>query len=414
MFASRPGSDEHLPPGREDDAEAGLPAHHPLVGVGGAIEREGLVHRAHARPRAEREGVLQVDRGTGGPACDGTAPRDEEDGRDLEGGVRRAEDDELPADGEAAEGRGHRLAVRDGREDDLRAAELQEFGGGVLLLGVDVVARPELPRERLLVLPPRDGHRLVAHPGGELDREVAEPADPEHGDEVARPRAAVPDGIEGRDPGAHQRGGLDGGEPLGDPRQRDGVGDDVVRVAAVARDPRRLGRDLAGQEVAPAAGIAATAVAGVPADADAIPLLPPRDAGADRVDRPGDLMPWNPRMLDAGERPLLHEGVAVADASRFDPDANRSGARLGDRALEGLERSVRARDLDDSHLRHGASFSRATRGSALADALARGPAERRRPEASVWLAPPPAERFRVANREEPRGSLRSVKNDPPN
>ena len=90
--------------------------------------------------------------------------------------------------GEAADGGAHRRAVRDGGEHDLGAAEFRQFGGGVGGLAVDVVGRAELPGERLLVLPAGDGDRAEAHLGGVLNAEVAEPADAEDRDEVARLR----------------------------------------------------------------------------------------------------------------------------------------------------------------------------------------------------------------------------------
>ena len=65
---------------------------------------------------------------------------------------------------------------------------------------------------------------------------MAEAADAEDGDEVARPRAGVAEGIEGRDARAHERSGLGGREPVGDAGEHLPGRDDVVGVAAVVRD----------------------------------------------------------------------------------------------------------------------------------------------------------------------------------
>src|SRR5205814_1858325 len=114
------------------------------------------------------------------------------------------------------------------------------------------------------------------------------------------------------------------------PGDRTGGRDQVLRVAAVLReagDPA----GLAGEEVAAAAGIAVPAIAAVPADARPLARRPPGDAGADRVDHAGDLMARHPRVLNARERPLFDERVAMADAARLHLDPDRAGVGFGDR-----------------------------------------------------------------------------------
>ncbi len=60
--------------------------------------------------------------------------------------VGRSDDDELPARLETAERGRHRIRDGDGREDDLRAAELVELLGDIGGFGVDVVVRAKLFR----------------------------------------------------------------------------------------------------------------------------------------------------------------------------------------------------------------------------------------------------------------------------
>jgi hypothetical protein len=60
-------------------------------------------------------------------------------------------------------------------------------------------------RQRFLVFPPRNADRSKAHFGGILNPKMPQAAQPEHGDDLARPRSAIPKAIKGRDTGAHQR-----------------------------------------------------------------------------------------------------------------------------------------------------------------------------------------------------------------
>src|SRR5436309_16026078 len=98
MFASRkdrllgwPGAESYRrPPGHpthfwllrprlEHNPKPRLPAHHPLVRLGGAFEGIGFVHRTHAGLDAEGERVLRVDRGAGVPPFDRAASHEELD-----------------------------------------------------------------------------------------------------------------------------------------------------------------------------------------------------------------------------------------------------------------------------------------------------------------------------------------------
>ena len=115
----------------------------------------------------------------------------------------------------------------------LAPPSLLQLRRGVLRLAVDVDRRAQLAGERLLVLAAGDADRVKAHLRGVLDAEVAEAAQAEHGDDVARPGAAVPQGVERGEAGAHQRGRLDGRQVGGHQRDRAGGGDHVLAVAAV-------------------------------------------------------------------------------------------------------------------------------------------------------------------------------------
>src|SRR5262249_479958 len=117
----------------------------------------------------------------------------------------------------------------------------------------------------------------------------------------------------------------------------------------------RDARDLAahaGEELPAAAGVAIPAVAAVPPDADPLARLPPGDAGADRVDHPGNLMAGDLRVLKPRETTLLGDRIAVADAAGLHLDPHRPGGRLRYLPLDDLKRAFRAGDLRDTHHRH--------------------------------------------------------------
>ena len=81
---------------------------------------------------------------------------------------------------------------------------------GILRLIVDVIVRAQLPGEWLFVFAARDGDGFAAHLRRELYGEMAEAADADHSDQIARPRATVAKTIERGDAGAHERRCIDG------------------------------------------------------------------------------------------------------------------------------------------------------------------------------------------------------------
>src|SRR5207237_567582 len=102
----------------------------------------------------------------------------------------------------------HRLAAGRRGKNRFRAAECLQRRRRVLRSAVDVMLRTELPRQRLFVRAAGDCSRSESHFRRKLHTEMAKSADAEHGDEIAGPRAAVAQGIESRDAGAHQWGSL--------------------------------------------------------------------------------------------------------------------------------------------------------------------------------------------------------------
>ena len=138
---------------------------------------------------------------------------------------------------------------------------------------------------------------------------MAETADPQDGNHVARHRPAVAERIEGRDPGAEQRRGFGGAKLVGDRSERISGSHHRLGITAVIRD---AGYAQVAAVDQPATSARLATLPSKPADADALPSAPADHAGADCVDRAGDLVPRDPREGEVGPLPFDGETVAVA------------------------------------------------------------------------------------------------------
>ena len=87
----------------------------------------------------------------------------------------------------------------------------------------------------------------------------------------------------------------------------------------------------------------------MPADADALTLVPFRDVNADCLDASRDFMSRHPGILKPGPAAFLDEKIAVANAARLHFDANLPHAWLGDIALHQFPVSARLGDLRRLH-----------------------------------------------------------------
>src|SRR5262249_47216139 len=152
------------------------------------------------------------------------------------------------------------------REDDPGAAELEEFRRRILGLAVDVDRRAQLASEWFLIFAAGDADGVKTHLRGILDAEMAESAQPQHGDDIAGPGPAVPQCIERGETRTHQRRRVTGRQLGGHECDGTGGGDHVLGVAAVVGDARNLAAD-AGEELTAATVVAIAAIAPVPADA---------------------------------------------------------------------------------------------------------------------------------------------------
>ena len=213
--------------------------------------------------------------------------------------------------------------------------------------------RPEFACQRLLVLAAGDGDGAEPHLRRELHAEMAEPADPEHRDDIGRTCAAFPQRVERGDAGTQQRRGLGRRQPVRDQGQGVRRCDHRLGIAAVVIDARDL-QVATVDDVAAATRLAVAAMPAKPADADAGAHAPAHHVGADRVDDAGHFVPRHQRVLHPGKQPILGDHVAVADAASLDLDANLAALRLRQLALDQFQRAALMGHLHDAHLRHHA------------------------------------------------------------
>src|SRR5439155_10648375 len=152
--------------------------------------------------------------------------------------------------------------------------------------------------------------------------------------------------------GTHQGGSFHGRQTWRAQRNGTGRSDHVVGISAVARDSSDLGFSFAGEEVPTTAGVAIAAIPAVPSDSDRLTGFPSEDVRAQRINESDDLVSGDARILNAGKKSVLRHGITMTDAASLDLDSHHSCLRLGNLALDDLERSLRTRNLDGSHFRH--------------------------------------------------------------
>jgi len=111
-------------------------------------------------------------------------------------------------------------------------------------------------------------------------------------------------------------------------------------------------------EVSRAAALTLGAMTSVPADADALADLPGGNAIADLVNPAGDLVTGNAWILNSGPMAVFDHGIAVADATRFDVDADLVRRRFGQRPFNQFEVAASSADLNRFHCLHGRPFER--------------------------------------------------------
>jgi hypothetical protein len=87
----------------------------------------------------------------------------------------------------------------------------------------------------------------------------------------------------------------------------------------------------------------------MPADSDSLPLCPSGNTLPDRINDSGYFVAGDSRVLNAWERSLFCERVAVTYAASLNFDSHRSCAGFRDIAFNEFKWSIRLRDLHDTH-----------------------------------------------------------------
>src|SRR5205823_1204733 len=339
-------------PDLEYHAKARLAAHHALVRRLGLLEGIDLVRRHDTVALAETQRVLRVHGGSRVPALHGCALAEELQRVDGER-ADRADDHHRPIHAESPDYRLHGLGARDRGDDRRGAAQGLQCRRRVAALGVDIVLRAERARQLLLVPTAIDRHGTQTLARGKLNGQMAESAHAMNGDQIPGTRAAMPQRIEGRDPGAQQRRRFDRIHVLGQACQRRGARQHVGGIAAVARDAGRSLHVLAGERVPVPTAAAVAAGAAVPTDPDARADPPALDIRADRLDGPDHLVSRNARIRESRHVAAHHHRVAVTHAAGVHANSNLVTGGLGQRALLHAESTARPGNDHRAHGWHG-------------------------------------------------------------
>jgi hypothetical protein len=87
----------------------------------------------------------------------------------------------------------------------------------------------------------------------------------------------------------------------------------------------------------------------MPADTHALAGLPLANVLAHGVDAPGDLVPWNARVMDAGPMSFFDEDITMTNTASLDLNAYLTTTGLRDWAFDNFEISTRFADLNGFH-----------------------------------------------------------------
>src|SRR5262245_4642103 len=301
----------------EHHAELRFPAHHTLVALRSLRQRILFDHRSHSPHFRYSQCVLRVSGNPGGPAFNILLEEKQLERSRFDWIAwigRGSHDEQFAVRAKAADERGHCFSARSSSENSPRAPQCLQFGCRVRCRAVDIDICSELLCQSAILRPATDRGDSIAKPVGELDAKVAKSADSLNCDQVAGQRAAVPEGVKGRNSGAHEGRRFCWVQRLRHVGQSLYRRYHVFRIPAVIAHPANL--DIrAGDEISTPARGASAILAAVPTDPHAFALFPCHNAGAYLVDHAGNLVSGNARVRHTRKEPFFGYYVAVADAT---------------------------------------------------------------------------------------------------
>src|SRR5580704_3078146 len=333
----------------EHGAKSNFAGHHAIVGLLRLIDWECFDHRADPRLRREFQRILGIFRRSRRPSGNCPLCADQLKRRDREGLCARADGYQSSLHAQAVHQRAERFRVGRGCENCSGATFLGQLSSHVLRATIDVASSAQLQRKPLFILTASDRDYVVTKLGCELYAQVPESADTLDGDEVAGSGAAVPERIEGRDTGAHQRRGLFGPQRVGNMCEGLDRRNHVWSVAAVVADSGDLEK-AAIYKIAAPARIASKAVSTVPSDADSIANFPFTHFFADSLEQPGNLVSRRSRIGDSRPRSILRKRIAMTDSARLNLNPDLPARWLDDFFVNELEGTFWLFDSNGFHV----------------------------------------------------------------
>src|SRR5208282_2151664 len=291
---------------RENDAKLCLAAHHARVSFGRFFERVCLDHGTHAAQFGETQCVLGVGCRSSSPALNRSTSSNELYRRDLNGIESRTYSNKFAVRSQTVDQLGHRFRAWGCRQNYPCAAHLLQGLHCVRRFAVDVYARPELPCQRRVFRPPPDRRHLITKLVRELNSQMTQTADTLHRNKVAGESTAVPQRVVGGNSGAEQRCRVGVTESFRYRRQCLNRSHHVLLVSAVIADARNFQIPAIAKVSAPALATRVV-LAAVPADTDALPLLPGGNTRAYFIDDACNFVSRNTGILDSWPSAFFRE-----------------------------------------------------------------------------------------------------------
>src|SRR5437870_2425938 len=174
------------------------------------LSRAGIFRPSGERPSFPQSVAYPRSRLGSQPALDSPLAKNQLHRRHFDRIHRHSYNQQRAVRLETADQSRYRFPAGRGRKNHARTAEFLQFGRGIRGGGVDIEIRSKLFRKARIARPATYRGDAIAKFLCELNSQMAKLADSLNGDKVAWKRAAMTEGIECSNSGAHQRRGLGG------------------------------------------------------------------------------------------------------------------------------------------------------------------------------------------------------------